>query len=194
MAPSQTAGMSPTAWAVLGAVAEGPTHGFAVAQLLAADGALGRIWTVPRPLVYRELGKLVERGLIDQGATEPGDRGPTRTIVEVTATGAGQVRGWLVEPVDRARDVRSLFMLKLALHDRAGTDSRPLLLAQRQRLEPELARLDALSQRSGGFDRTLALWRSASYRAALDFIDQVLADSDDLKPLRNRAEDGGRVR
>lgn len=184
--------MSPTAWAVLGAVAEGPTHGFAVAQLLAADGALGQIWTVPRPLVYRELGKLVERGLVSQRATEPGDRGPTRTIVEVTATGAREVRRWLAEPVDRARDVRSLLMLKLALHARAGSDSRPLLLAQRERLEPELARLSARSDHSEGFDRTLALWRAVSYRAALDFIAQILEQSPSPRPEPDRRRDPDR--
>lgn len=191
MASSRTADMSPTAWAVLGAIAEGPTHGFAVAQLLATDGALGQIWTVPRPLVYRELGKLVERGLVSQRATERGGRGPARTIVEATVAGRRAVRRWLAEPVERVRDVRSLFMLKLALHARAGTDSRALLLAQRERLEPELARLDELSARSEGFDRTLALWRSASYRAALDFVAQVLAETGPAPPGERTS--GGRA-
>ncbi|WP_345637551.1 PadR family transcriptional regulator [Rugosimonospora acidiphila] len=173
---SQSSDLSPTAWAVLGAIAEGPTHGFAVAQLLAVDGPLGRIWTVPRPLVYRELGKLIERGLVDQRATERGGRGPARTIVEASAAGRRAVARWLAEPVEHVRDVRSLFMLKLALHARAGTDARELLLAQRRRLEPQLVWLDGQRERSEGFDRTLAMWRAASCRAALEFVYTLLAE------------------
>jgi hypothetical protein len=46
-------------WAVLGLLAEQPTHGFATAEALAPDGVVGRIWTMRRPLVYRALDVLV---------------------------------------------------------------------------------------------------------------------------------------
>ena len=44
-----------TDWVVLALVVEQPRHGFALARELAADGALGEVWTVPRPLVYRAI-------------------------------------------------------------------------------------------------------------------------------------------
>ncbi len=51
-------------WAVLALVAEGPTHGFAVARALAPGGEVGRVWAMRRPLVYRTLDVLADRELV----------------------------------------------------------------------------------------------------------------------------------
>jgi DNA-binding PadR family transcriptional regulator len=165
--------LTPGEWAVLGVIAEGPTHGFAVAQLLAPDGALGQIWTLPRPAVYQILKTLLQLGLVSERSTERSDRGPARTIVAVTPAGRRQVRGWLAQPVDHVRDVRSLLLLKLALLDRSGGDRVPLVEAQRRWLLP---RLEALEQRrdvSDGFERVLAEWRVASSQATRQFLDAL---------------------
>jgi PadR family transcriptional regulator AphA len=169
--------LSPGAWAVLGAVREGPTHGFAVAQLLAADGALGQIWTVARPMVYRELAKLTGLGLVAERSTQRSQRGPARTIVSVTAAGRAALERWLGEPVEHIRDVRSLLLLKLALLARADEDPGPLLSAQRERFGPQLEGLRAARDQAEGFDRVLAQWRVASSRAAVEFLDAALADA-----------------
>src|SRR3954468_19041632 len=79
--------------AVLAVLAERPAHGFAVAALTAKDGELGRVWHIPRPVVYRALGRLAEAGLVDAGDAESGP-GPQRTPYAVTAAGrAGARRG-----------------------------------------------------------------------------------------------------
>jgi DNA-binding PadR family transcriptional regulator len=165
--------LSPGEWAVLGAVAEGPTHGFAVAQLLAPHGELGRVWTVRRPLVYQALQKLEQLGLTEKRSTQRSERGPVRTIVATTPRGRKTVQRWLSEPVDHVRDVRSSLLLKLALLDRAGVDPRPLLKAQRQRLMPLLAGLERLRDEAHGFDEVVAEWRLTSSQATLDFIDAI---------------------
>ena len=59
-------------WVVLVLIAERPTHGFPIAQLAAHDGELGRIWHIPRPIVYRALSRLAEAGLISADGSEPG--------------------------------------------------------------------------------------------------------------------------
>lgn len=171
-APSLSAGD----WAVLGAVGEGPTHGFAVARLLAEDAPLGRVWTMRRQDVYQALKKLVKLELIGERTTEPGDRGPKRTIVAITPTGERLLRHWLSEPVDHVRDVRSLLLLKLLLLDRAGLDPAPLLHAQRVKLAPLLEGLEAFRATTEGFDRVLADWRVTSCRATLQFLDDLRAD------------------
>jgi PadR family transcriptional regulator AphA len=168
--------LSPAAWAVLGAVREGPTHGFAVAQVLAIDGALGQVWTVARPMVYRELGKLAELGLIAERSTQRSRLGPARTIVSVTPAGRAALERWLGEPVEHIRDVRSLLLLKLALLTRADEDPAALLTAQRERFGPQLEGLRAARDRAEGFDRVLAQWRVASSQAAMEFLDAALAD------------------
>jgi DNA-binding PadR family transcriptional regulator len=176
--PTQAIELSPAAWAVLGVVAEGPTHGFAVAQLLAADGALGRVWTLPRPMIYRELDKLIELGLVAERATERTGQGPARTIIGVTPAGRRAVKKWLGEPVAHVRDVRSALLLKLALLQRAGIEPAALLLAQQRRLRPQLAGLEQLRDRSEGFERLLAQWRLASSEATLRFLEAALADAE----------------
>lgn len=166
MAPELSAGE----WAVLGAVCEGPTHGFAVSRLLAPTGWLGRIWTVPRPVVYQVLKKLLEQGLIQERGTESSAKGPARTIVGATPAGRAAMGRWLQEPVDHVRDVRSLLLLKLALLDRSGGDPSPLVEAQRTRMASQLEALAAARDAAEGFDRVMLEWRIASSRATLEFL------------------------
>ena len=167
--------LSPAEWAVLGAVAEGPTHGFAVALLLASEGPLGRVWVVPRSAVYAALKKLGELHLVSPQRVQASERGPARTIMKLTPAGHRAVQAWLMTPVDRARDVRSLLLLKLALLDRAGADPLPLLHAERAVLRPRIATLRQRRDESVGFERILADWRLASTEAALTFVDSAAA-------------------
>lgn len=162
--------LSPGEWAVLGAVAEGPTHGFAVAQLLALDGELGRVWTLPRPVVYQVIQKLLQLGLVKPRGTETSRRGPVRTVIGVTPAGRAAVRRWLAEPVDHVRDVRSLLLLKLALIDRRGGDPAALIEAQRNRVRTQLDSLTKGRKSVAGFDRVILEWRIAGSRATLDFL------------------------
>jgi PadR family transcriptional regulator AphA len=154
---------------VLGIVAEGPTHGWPVVQELAPDGAIGRIWTVSRPLVYRALGTLTAAGLIEECGEVAGARGPRRTIVRATRAGRTALRWWLNEPVDHVREVRSALLVKLALRDRADRDSHDLIERQLDRLEPVFA---AVTRRgsSPGFDAVLWSWRREQALAVRRFL------------------------
>jgi DNA-binding PadR family transcriptional regulator len=165
--------LSPGEWAVLGAVAEGPTHGFAVAQLLAPGGALGRVWTLPRPAFYVVLKKLVQLGLIAERSTERSDRGPVRTILAVTPTGRRAIRQWLEEPVDHVRDIRSMLLLKLAFLDRSHGERRRLIEAQRYRVMAQMEGLEDKRAEAVGFERVLVEWRLSSSRATIEFLDAI---------------------
>jgi PadR family transcriptional regulator AphA len=157
-------------WAVLGLVAEGETHGFAVGRAFAADGAIGRIWTIPRPLVYRALTSLRAAGLVTETGSVPGVRGPARRLIKVTPKGRAALRRWLAEPISHVRDARSELLVKLLLLDRAGRDPVGLLEAQAARLHPMLAGLRAKLAQSDGFDATLARWRLTSAEALEGFV------------------------
>jgi PadR family transcriptional regulator AphA len=43
-------------WTVLALISEAPRHGFAIFQLTAPDGELGRIWSITKPVIYRAVG------------------------------------------------------------------------------------------------------------------------------------------
>ena len=165
--------LAPGEWAVLSLVSERPTHGFAVAKALGPEGEVGRVWSLSRPLVYRALDTLVDAGLVERGAVEPSSRGPQRTPIRATVRGRRRVGGWLREPVEHVREVRSLFMLKLLFTERSGLDPAPLFAAERAFLVPTLAALERKVKEEHGFERTLAMWRLESTRAVVRFIDAV---------------------
>src|SRR5690242_15806315 len=161
---------------VLAVLSERPAHGFAVARLTAPGGELGQIWHVPRPVVYRSLGRLLEAGLITPAAVESG-RGPQRTVYTVTAPGRQAAARWLDTPVEHVRDVRTQLLLKLALLDRAGRDPTNLIRRQRAVLEPIAAAIKAERPPGKGLDATLLAWRRANAAATLDFLDDITQPS-----------------
>jgi DNA-binding PadR family transcriptional regulator len=160
-------------WTVLTVLAQQPAHGFAVAQLTAPHAELGRVWTIPRPIIYRAIGRLADAGLITPQGTEPG-QGPQRTIYAATPTGHDAASTWLSTPVHHIRDIRSHLLLKLALLHRTHTSPAPLLAAQRAILAPIAAGTTGTAPPPPGtFDATLHAWRRTSATAALDFLDTI---------------------
>jgi len=163
-------------WTVLAVVNEQPTHGFAIAQLTASGGELGRIWHIPRPVIYRSIGRLLDLGLLAPEAVESG-RGPQRTLYTVTPSGHDAVLRWLDAPVAHIRDVRSHLLLKLALLDRAGADATGLLARQKAALEPIAEAIRAELPGSHSFDATLLAWRRATTAATMSFLDELTQET-----------------
>ena len=161
---------------VLCLVREKPTHGLLLAGLLGRNGSLGQIWYVPKATVYRALQRLELLGLIrTAGRQRAGLGGPARTLVEATPAGRAAAQAWLSMPVEHARDVRSELMVKLALLDRTGSDSRALVQAQLTRLLPVAAALDDQLSATTGFEHTLVLWRQGAMTATMRFLEGLAA-------------------
>jgi PadR family transcriptional regulator AphA len=176
MGRSRLPELSLTEWAVLALVSERPTHGFAVSKELAPDGDLGRIWTVPRPLVYRALATLERDGLVEPLGEEASDRGPTRTRLRATRAGRAAVDRWLATPVPHVRELRTRLLLQLRLLDRRGLDVHPLAAAQLEELGPILGSLQEQVSSTAGFDRLLAAWRYESAQAAARVLEGVVGE------------------
>jgi PadR family transcriptional regulator AphA len=153
----------------LALLVEGATHGWAVGTLLAPEGEVGRIWTLSRPLTYRAIDGLVEKGLVERrdGA---GGRGRDRVILAPTAAGRRVTTKWLERPVEHIRDVRTELLVKLLLRQRAGLEIESLLTAQQELLAPMF---DALMS-SQASDDFVDVWRRENARAVRRFIDQML--------------------
>jgi DNA-binding PadR family transcriptional regulator len=160
---------------VLCLIRERPTYGLVLARLLAPDGSLGQIWSVPKAMVYYALRQLELAGLIRMTKEQRSSWGPARSIYRITPAGRAAAEAWVSGPVAHVRDVRSELMVKLALNDRTGVDSRPLVRAQLALLVPVAAALDDRLRAAEGFERTLALWRCQAMTATMQFL-TALAD------------------
>ena len=156
-------------YAVLGILAGGSAHGFAISKQLAAESDLGRVITVRRPLVYRALDRLVEAGLAEAGHTEPGTSGPNRLVHRITPSGRRSLNRWLNRPVGHIRDMRIEFQLKLALLQRLGRSPLGLITKQREALAPTLVALDASSDPMDSLD----LWRRHNAIAAGTYLESL---------------------
>lgn len=162
-------------WACLGLLYDQHAHGFAIAAELRADAPIGRIWSLSRPLTYRSLDQLVERGLVRPVGSEPGDAGPDRTVLAATRAGRSRMRTWLRTPVTHLRDLRSELLLKIALAQRCGVDIGPMLDAQRGRLDEQVATLSAAAfDPSGRVVDAVALWRHEVACAGQRFLERLL--------------------
>lgn len=157
---------------MLAVVRERPAHGFAIAALTARGGDLGRVWQMPRPVIYRALSRLEAAGLVVPTDVESGG-GPPRTVYAVTDAGRDAVDAWLAEPVRHVRELRSHLLMKLALLDRRGLPIGPLVDAQRAALEPVLDAVAAERARADGFDAVLLSWRHGNVVAAMEFLKEI---------------------
>jgi PadR family transcriptional regulator AphA len=160
-------------YVILGLIAERPAHGFALARLLTSEGPVGRVYEIPRPVVYRAIGRLVEAGLVEPQRVEQGEGGPPRTVMRVTARGRRALRRWLDQPVRHVRDLRTELLVKLALIERAGADRGPLLADQRRVLEPIVGALAEQRLAADDFDKTILTWRYQVAQAAIRFLDDL---------------------
>jgi PadR family transcriptional regulator AphA len=172
MTPNEGPGLSLTEWVVLALLSEAPSHGFAVARTLSRTTALGQVWTVPRPLVYRAIGRLEEQGMIAEAGEEPGDPGPPRMVYQATGKGKKAVAQWRAEPVQHLREVRTAFLAKVLLRQRAGEILAPLVAAQRAVFAPLFERLTDQFD-DGEVDRVVASWRYESSQAVARLLDRV---------------------
>ena len=165
-------------WLVLCLVREEPTYGLILVGLLAREGSLGQVWSVPKAVVYRALQRLETLGLIRTIGEQRTSQGPVRSLHQVTPAGEAAASAWLSTPVQHPRDVRSELLVKLALLDRSGIDSRDLLQAQLARLLPVAAALDDRLHDSTGFEHTLVLWRHEAMTATLRFLETLAAQNE----------------
>lgn len=89
---------------LLGLLAEGPASGYDLARRF--TDVLGVVWPAKHPTIYTELGRLVERELIE--VESEGPRG--RKAYRITDAGLTEIRRWLTEePTDHVLRSESLF-------------------------------------------------------------------------------------
>ena len=173
-------------WLVLCLVREEPTYGLVLVGLLARDGRLGQVWSVPKAVVYRALPRLEALGLIRTVGEQRTSQGPVRSLHQVTPAGEAAASAWLRTPARHPRDVRSELMVKLAMLDRSGIDARDLLEAQLAQLLPVAAALADRLRTTTGFEHTLMLWRHETMTATLRFLEGLILQNQAQNQAQNQ--------
>lgn len=153
----------------LALVVEGVGHGWALGGLLAPGAEVGRVWSLSRPLTYRAIDSLAEKGLLARTA-QKGQGGRQRRALRATRAGRSANRRWLAGPVAHPRDVRTELLVKLVLLERRGLPTAELLDAQVAAFSPTLDALTAPSDPD-----VVALWRREHARAVRRFLSAALA-------------------
>jgi len=116
--------LSPTSYLMLGMVRLGVTSGYAIKK--AADGSTQNFWPISLALVYPELARLEEGGLLRRRSDAQGGR--ARSAYTITAKGERALGAWLRAPKVAPIQIRDEAMLKLFLADALDSDGRRELI------------------------------------------------------------------
>jgi DNA-binding PadR family transcriptional regulator len=167
-------------YAVLGLLRERPRHGYEMAEVFEADGELGPVCAMPRNVLYGRLHRLESLGLLS-ARTEQLAAAPPRRVLQLTDTGARALSAWLDRPVERIRDVRMEFLVKLYLSARTpGHDTARLVDAQidacRRYLDARRAEQAAAPR--GSFAELLGRVRVAAAEATIAWLRDYRAELD----------------
>src|SRR6266852_5218136 len=118
----------PAEYAILGLLESRPMHGYEMFQLF-QGGILGQIIHLEMSQMYAFLKKL-ERLAYIQAQLEPQGARPPRKVFQLTALGRETFLHWLTEPVERPREIRLLFLIKLYFVQHLLPEQSALLIDQ----------------------------------------------------------------
>jgi DNA-binding PadR family transcriptional regulator len=118
----------PAEYAILGLLEEQPMHGYELFQRFQSE-VLGQIVHIEMSQLYAFLKKL-ERLRLIEAELEPRGARPPRRIYHLTRAGRVFLQEWLTMPVERPRDIRIFFLIKLYFVQRRQPDQLPVLIEQ----------------------------------------------------------------
>jgi DNA-binding PadR family transcriptional regulator len=176
--------LNSTAGAVLGLLRAGPRSGYDLVS--DAQEVVGGFWTVTRSQVYRELGDLAERGLVEPGQRGPRDRRP----FELTDRGREAFREWVNTPPE-PENLRIPLLLRLTFADEIDPARLHQTLSEHRDLHAR--RLEEYHQLDGQLtaggvpiEARVTLAYGISYESAVLRWFEELPDSLTRRPARSR--------
>ena len=101
----------PAEYAILGLMKSRPMHGYEMFQQF-ENGTLGQIVHLEMSQLYAFLKKLERLQYITAQLESKGAR-PPRRVFQLTEAGQDVFLQWLTQPVEKPRDIRILFLIKL---------------------------------------------------------------------------------
>ncbi|MCS7261406.1 MAG: PadR family transcriptional regulator [Anaerolineae bacterium] len=171
-------------YALLGFLNERPMHGYDIYRELHRPDGIGIVWHITRSQLYALLVKLEEQGYISV-SLQPQENRPTRRIFHLTETGNAAFTSWVVTPVERPRDIRLEFLVKLYFARREGTEAVfQLVRAQRVRCLEWLANYSARAEAcriTCPFEWLVWQFRIGQVEAQLKWLERCILHSNEKK-------------
>lgn len=162
-------------YAVLGLLAQEPRHGYELARIL-EDPALADVCTVEQSLLYAYLRNLERRELVEWEEVRVGSRPPRKTYT-LSERGWAAFREWVHRPVERMREVRAEFLLKVYfLAEADPVAQRRLVQRQIDATAAYLDRARTASADSSGFARLVAESKRSAAEATLAWLRSYSAE------------------
>jgi DNA-binding PadR family transcriptional regulator len=133
-------------FALLGLLAEGPSHGYDLHQRLVAD--LGHVWHLSQSQAYAILKRLETRGDIRSHTVEQ-EKLPARQKLQLTAQGRRRFQEWLDGgAANNARSIRLEFLTRLYFaQKREPEKAAGIYIAQFEQVQASIQRLTDLLAR-----------------------------------------------
>jgi DNA-binding PadR family transcriptional regulator len=162
--------------ALLGLLAESPHHGYELTKAFTPGTTLADIAHLEPSMLYAHVKKLEQRGWVASEVEQQESR-PARRILSITPAGRVELERWLSEPVDKTRDIRLDFLLKLYFVRTLAPDRTAALLRE-QRVLCE-AFVDSLESQLAGetddFRRLVIQMRLAQNQAMVAWLRDATA-------------------
>lgn len=167
-----------TEYVILGLLKDHPMHGYELFQHF-ANGTLGQIVHLEMSQMYAFLKKLERLDYISAHLEPQGTR-PPRKIFHLTDAGQDVFLSWIVQPVEKPRDIRILFLIKLYFVQRLlPAQTSNLVAQQRQACQRFLSHLESqqLSEVATGdeafFNHIVLRSRIHQTRSLLDWLQEL---------------------
>ena len=144
-------------------------HGYEMARYFDRDD-LSEVCPIEQSMLYTYIRNIEDRGLVSWTEVRVGLR-PPRKLHELNAAGREVIETWLDEPVQRLREVRLEFLLKLYfLHTLDQPREQALLAKQIAICEDYFDRLLARELATTGFARLVAASKRSGAESTLNWL------------------------
>lgn len=164
--------LTPVQYAILGLLHGRPAHGYELQRSFGDGGDLAGVVHVEQASLYAALKDLAARGLIEGIEAREGAR-PPRTVYALSRRGQRLLSVWLRTPVERLRQVRLDFLLKVYFaRGRGEAVVRDLVDAQIAMCHRYLADLEtqAAAAEPGSFGHVVTESRASAARSTLAWL------------------------
>jgi DNA-binding PadR family transcriptional regulator len=164
--------LTPVQYAMLGLLHKQPSHGYQLQRSFTEGSDLEGVVHLEQASMYAALKDLASRELIVGSETREGTR-PPRTVYALTDRGKRALDAWLKTPVERLRQVRLDFLLKVYFaRQRSEAAVRGLVDAQIATCHRYLADLEARAAELApeSFAYLVTQSRTSAARSTLEWL------------------------